>query len=105
MQYIWALWREIKCDIRSGHLVDRKNLGLGVRRPGFNPSCHSVALSGGELCNLYESYLPICKIRGIKLCDFNKVFRTLVLYNQLRGPCLLQLFIGWILKNRKKSLL
>lgn len=63
------------------------------------------SVAWGELFNLYESHLPIWKIGDIKLYDFNKVYLTLVLYNQLRGPCHLQLLIGFILKNRKKYLL
>lgn len=63
------------------------------------------SVAWGERFHLYESHLPIWKIGDIKLYAFNKVYLTLVLYTQLRGPCHLQLFIGFILKNRKKYLL
>lgn len=62
-------------------------------------------MAWGELFKLYESHLLICIIGNIKLYDFNKFCLTLTLYNQLRGPWLLQLFTGFILKSRKKYLL
>lgn len=35
----------------------RKNLELGVRRPGFNPSCHSGALWLGVNCLTFMSLI------------------------------------------------
>lgn len=46
MQYAWALWGKInKVKFKAAMWCSRKNLGLEVRRSGFNPG------RGGSLDN------------------------------------------------------
>lgn len=68
---------------REATWCSRRNLGLGVGRPGFNPGCHSVALWLGASCLTFMSLsCSSVKLEEVKLYDFNKFCSTLTLYNQ-----------------------